>query len=159
MNNLKILVEKVRLRDIVLESAWLASQAALNYYKNNKWSPLEILFSQKLKAVGIELGRHYLHNYPIFNPETGRFYEIDFLFFSPTYKKKATAVEISPKVWHKNLGKTEEKDRKKKELLEKLGFRVVILTGEDIEQIRKIWFKPGKALVRLIRRQTLVRLI
>lgn len=114
----------------------LASRAAKRYHKK-EWSSWEVSFKKLFEEWDLRENRDWVHNYPIFNERTSKFYLVDFIIWGWHFLDgKARAIEVSPKIWHINLGETEEKDRKKKKLLESLGFKVVIF-GTEIKLTSK----------------------
>ena len=108
----------------------LASKASKRYHKTG-WSSWEESFREVFTSWRLKEHIHWEHNYPIFNTTTGRFYFVDFVLFGSLFKDgRARAIEISPKLYHKKLGNVEERDRKKKKLLKRLGFKYIAFGTE-----------------------------
>jgi len=102
----------------------LASKAALEYNRKGKWSSLELKWKEYFaKEFGLEEGRDYVHNLRVSDPKNRTYYELDF-WFPGTDGSFPFVIEVSPRIWHKRLGNTEQKDARKRRFVEvALGWR------------------------------------
>lgn len=105
----------------------LSSRCAKRFHKTG-WSSTERRVARVLNELGLQERRDFWHNYKIHNRNQNQFYSLDFVFFHPN-----RVIEVSPRIWHLNLGNTEEKDARKKEWLEYMGFQYYELDDEYLE--------------------------
>ena len=100
----------------------LASDASLKWNRQGGWSDPELRVKEILSFYGMEEKVNYLHNFKIQNEAQTQFYSLDFFFPDPRM-----AIEVSPDIWHKDLGNTEEKDRRKLSWMERIGIKVHVI--------------------------------
>ena len=96
----------------------LASEAAINYYQNGKWSKSEIKVKNILDKMGLVEEIDYWHNFRLKSP-LGGIFELDF------YLPKWNLVIECDSFWH-DLGESKAKDKLRDEWVrEKLGCKTL----------------------------------
>jgi len=106
-----------------------SKEVADSYYKNGKWSSLEVKMKQMLESLGLAEKEDYWHNFKLENPSQTHTYELD--FFLPNFK---LVIECDGKIWHGKMGDVEEKDKVRDDWLRTLGFKVLRFTGDEIQK-------------------------
>jgi len=109
----------------------LASEAAINYYQNGKWSKSEIKVKNILDKMGLVEEIDYWHNFRLKSP-LGGIFELDF------YLPKWNLVIECDSFWH-DLGESKAKDKLRDEWVrEKLGCKTLRFDKFNQKALAKI---------------------
>jgi len=130
MTSLEELVEKKKRGQKLSrkENFRLLSSRVSKEWHRTGWSSAERRVAKLLEErLHLKEREDYWHNYKIQIPSQRQYYSLDFYF-----PDKRIVLEISPAIWHKNLGSTEEKDRRKREWLERIGLECYILGDREL---------------------------
>jgi len=99
----------------------LASKTAKKYHRTG-WSSAERKVKKILDKMGFREKEDYWHDYKLHNAQQSQYYALD--FYLPDL---SLAIEVSPSIWHKNLGNVEEKDKRKKAWLYRMGIHTAVI--------------------------------
>jgi very-short-patch-repair endonuclease len=103
-----------------------------NHRSLRHYSSAELPVKKALIDEGMYPGFHWVHNYPVDAiAPSGRKISFWLDFVIPKWD---IVIECSPNLWH-SMDKALERDKRKAELVRKMGFRLVVLTGKDIESL------------------------
>ena len=104
-----------------------SSRCSRRYYRNNRWSTLDLKTKEILESLGFIYNLDFYHNYRMPSAR-GRTYELDIFF--PTI----LLVFENNGLFH-NLGNSRERDREKAEWLKKYGIKVVFLESKEFNDL------------------------
>jgi len=110
-----------------------SSRCSRRYYKNNRWSTLDLKTKEILESLGFIYNQDFFHNYKVPSAR-GRTYELDIFF--PTI---LLAFENNG-LFH-NLGNGRERDREKAEWLKRYGIKVVFLESKEFNDSESLKLK------------------
>ena len=112
----------------------LCSNVMNHRTKNGGWSSFEIDFRKHvLDPEDLKEGRDFKHNFKVQNEEQTGYFEVDFFLF-----QLRGIIEVDGGAWHSEMGHGSEKDGRRDQWFNKLGYPVCRVKGpEDYEVARQ----------------------